>query len=73
MTPGVPAYLLKYTSAANHGLFEEGELFGFYVNICQVNASNDRLWLSLHALCSAYPLLGMYLCLPLTLINTCAY
>ena len=36
-----PAYFLDYTLVVNHGLSEEDELYGFYVNSRQVNACND--------------------------------
>ena len=70
------SHLLEYTMPTNHSLLEEDGVFWFYVNTHQVNASNDllhhsaayysrqtacRVWLSLHPLFNAYPLLGAYL------------
>ena len=64
----------EYTLAVNQGLFEKGELFGFYVNTRQINVSTIycisaahtvmpacKAWLSLHHLFSMYSLLGTYL------------
>ena len=39
-----PAYLLEYTTlATNHNPLEDGELFRFYIDIHQVNVSNNLL------------------------------